>query len=284
MDINLIKTYLAIVETGSFIDAADRINMTQSTVSARIKTLEQQLGKPLFLRSKAGATLTPTGEQFHKHAIALLRVWEHARLDVGLAGEHESHLTIGGQVSLWDGFLLKWLAWTHQTFPELAITATMGHSADLMQRLVEGTIDIAAMYRPTQRPGLILEHIYDEELVLVTSDKNGCDAGEKPGPNYVLVNWGPEFLSDHAAAYSDLDCPAINLDLGALAITYLMEQQASGYFPRRSCQKYLDQGRLQQVPRAPRFLYPVYAVYSEAVEATAFTPMLKGLKELAATL
>ncbi len=283
MDINLIKTYLAIVETGSFIEAADRINMTQSTVSARIKTLEQQLGKPLFLRSKAGASLTTTGEQFHKHAIALLRVWEHARLDVGLAAEHESHLTIGGQVSLWDGFLLKWLAWTRKTFNEVAITATMGHSADLMQRLVEGTIDIAAMYRPTQRPGLILEHIYDEELVLVTSDTSS-DPAEKPGPNYVLVNWGPEFLADHAAAYSELNCPAINLDLGALAITYLMEQNASGYFPIRSCQKYLSQGRLRQVPRAPRFVYPVYAVYSETVDAAAFRPMLKGLHDLAATL
>lgn len=284
MDINLIKTYLAIVETGSFIDAAERINMTQSTVSARIKSLEQQLGKPLFLRSKAGASLTPTGEQFHKHAIALLRVWEHARLDVGLAAEHEDHLTVGGQVSLWDGFLLKWLAWTRQTFPQVAITATMGHSENLMQRLVEGTIDIALMYRPTQRPGLVLEHIYDEELVLVTSDKNFRQPGERPGPNYVLVNWGPEFLSDHAAAYNDLECPAINLDLGALAISYLTEEKASGYFPMRSCQKHIEQGRLQQVPRAPRFLYPVYAVYSDAVDTAAFTPMLNGLKALADTL
>ena len=73
-----------VADTGSFIDAARKMNITQSTVSARIKALEELFGRPLFERSKNGAALTGAGEQFQKHALALVRVWQHAQLEVGL--------------------------------------------------------------------------------------------------------------------------------------------------------------------------------------------------------
>ena len=68
MDTELARTFLEIVSTGSFIRAAERLNVGQTTVSARIRTLEQQLGRPLFVRNKGGASLTPAGEQFLRYA------------------------------------------------------------------------------------------------------------------------------------------------------------------------------------------------------------------------
>ncbi|MGZ8409977.1 MAG: LysR family transcriptional regulator, partial [Hyphomicrobium sp.] len=88
MDINLARTFLMVAETGSFIDAAHRLNITQSTVSARIKGLEDLLGRPVFERSKSGADMTAAGEQFHKHALALVRVWQRAQLEVSLSDQH----------------------------------------------------------------------------------------------------------------------------------------------------------------------------------------------------
>jgi len=61
MDIQLARTFLAVAATGSFIGAAERLHITQSTVSARIKTLEQQLGTSLFRRGRGGAELTAPG-------------------------------------------------------------------------------------------------------------------------------------------------------------------------------------------------------------------------------
>ena len=55
MDINLARTFLTVAETGSFIEAARKMHVTQSTVSARVKVLEDLLGRPLFQRSKYGA-------------------------------------------------------------------------------------------------------------------------------------------------------------------------------------------------------------------------------------
>ena len=70
MDIDLARTFLAVVDSGSFVEAANRVNVTQSTVSARIRSLEELIGKSLFERSKAGAALTPSGYQFQRHAQA----------------------------------------------------------------------------------------------------------------------------------------------------------------------------------------------------------------------
>jgi len=64
MDIELARTFLEIVSTGSFIRASERLHVGQTTVSARIRLLEQQLGQKLFIRNKAGAILTPAGERF----------------------------------------------------------------------------------------------------------------------------------------------------------------------------------------------------------------------------
>ena len=127
MDLDLARTFLAVVRSGNFIGAAAQLNVTQSTVSFRIRRLEDLIGQPLFERSKAGAALTTAGEQFQRHAIALVRVWEHARLDVALSEEHRDHLAVGGQISLWDSFLLRWLSRLRDAQPDIAVTAKMGN-------------------------------------------------------------------------------------------------------------------------------------------------------------
>ena len=281
MDINLAKTYLAVVDTGSFVEAADRVHVTQSTVSSRIKHLEDLIGQPLFERSKAGASLTPAGHQFHKHALALVRVWEHARLEVGLAEEHRDHLTIGGQVSLWDGFLLHWVAWMREINPDIAVSAVMGFSSSLMERISEGTLDLAVMYRPTQKPGLVIEHIFDEELVMVSSSDT---SKKRPHDDYAFVNWGPEFQADHAMAFPSMVHPGLYLDIGSLGVNYLLDKKASGYFPIRIARPFLERGELSVVKRTPRFLYPAYVVYPEQRDDEAYQPILQGLRQIASEL
>jgi DNA-binding transcriptional LysR family regulator len=68
-----------VVATGNFITAADRLHVSQSTVSTRIHSLEELLGCTLFVRNKAGATLTVAGRQFQRHASTLVRTVEQAR-------------------------------------------------------------------------------------------------------------------------------------------------------------------------------------------------------------
>jgi DNA-binding transcriptional LysR family regulator len=279
MDIALARTFLMVAETGSFIEAARKLNVTQSTVSARIKNLEDLFGRALFDRSKNGAALTSAGEQFQKHAVALVRVWQHAQVEVGLSGHHRLHLAIGAQATLWDGFLLKWIGWLRQTVPDIAISATASLPEVMVQRLLEGTLDLAVMYRPGQLPGMTSEHLFDEEFVLVAS------GSARRHPNdYVLVDWGPEFQGEHAAAYPDLAKPSINLDIGSLGLDFLLANEASGYFPRRLVKPHVSRRRLRIPARARTFTSPVYMVYPATREEPAFEPILQGLRRTASRM
>ncbi len=76
MNIDQIKTFLEVAATGNFNRAAENLNITQSTVSARIRVLEEQLGRPLFARGHAGARLTPAGQRLRRYALNMQRLWQ----------------------------------------------------------------------------------------------------------------------------------------------------------------------------------------------------------------
>ena len=157
MDLNLAKTFLEIVASGNFIRAAERLHVTQTAVSARVRTLEELLGRKLFVRNKAGASLTTAGERFLRYAQTLVQVWERARHQVAVPPGKRALVTVGCEVSLWDPLLLDWLLWMRQAAPQLAIRAEVGVAGSLLDVVGEGTLDIAVVYAPQQRPGLKIE-------------------------------------------------------------------------------------------------------------------------------
>src|SRR3546814_8881798 len=111
MDISVARTFLEVVKTGSFVSAAANLNLTQTAVSARIRVLEDQLDRPVFTRNKAGAKLTPAGEQFLRFATTLVQVWDRARRAVALPPGRETVVTVGAELSLWSPLLRHWLLW-----------------------------------------------------------------------------------------------------------------------------------------------------------------------------
>ena len=281
MDVTLARTFLMVAESGSFIETGRRLNITQSTVSARIKGLEDSLGKPLFSRGKFGAELTQAGEQFQKHALALIRVWRHAQLEVGLSEKHRDHLSAGAPPILWQGFMLRWVAWLRLNIPDIAVSAVGGLASNHMQRLVEGTLDLAVLYRPVQLPGFINEHLFDEEFVMVTSGKPGS---RRAASEYIFIDWGIDFQQDHAAAFPEMLNPPLNLDLGGMALDYLLINDGQAYFPRRLVKTHIARGRLRETKRARRFVYPVYMIYPESRDEDAYEPILGALRAEAGKL
>ncbi|MFZ4809009.1 MAG: LysR family transcriptional regulator [Hyphomicrobiaceae bacterium] len=279
MDINLARTFLSVAETGSFIEAARKMNITQSTVSARIKGLEEMLGRPLFERSKSGAALTAAGTQFQKHALAIVRVWQHAQLELRLTEEHRDHLAVGSELPLWDGFLMKWVGWLRANVSDIAVSGTSAAPGALLERLVEGTLDLAVLYRPSQPPGLRMEHLFDEEFVLVA----GNTAAGRRGPvDLVLVDWGPNVQLDATVTPPEPARRGLRLNLGSLGLDYVLANNGLGYFPLRLVRTHLARGRLKLVKRGRRFTVPVYMLYPEAHDEEAYEPILMSLREHAA--
>ncbi|WAC71759.1 LysR family transcriptional regulator [Roseateles sp. SL47] len=274
MDITLARTFLEIVASGSFVRAAENLHITQTAVSARVRTLEEHLDAKLFVRNKAGATLTHAGEQFTRHASMLVQVWERARHHVALPPGRESVITIGCELSLWDPLLLDWLLRMRTSAPHLALRTEVGLSHDLIERVAAGTLDVAVVYAPQLRPGLRIELLLEEKLVLVTTRASATLHPE----DYVYVDWGPEFAAQHGLAFPHLVNAGVSAGLGPLGREYVLAAGGTAYFRLQVMQKYLDSGRLHRVRGAPEFLYPAYAVFAEGADMSVVAPALEGLR------
>ncbi|MEX2614857.1 MAG: LysR family transcriptional regulator [Alphaproteobacteria bacterium] len=270
METELARTFLTVIAAGNFIRASERLHLTQSTVSARIRLLEDQLGCRLFVRNKAGAALTPAGREFRKHASTLVRTVEQARQDVGIPHGFRAALTIGARIGLWEDLLLDWLPVMRADAPDVSIRAEIGFEPDLMQGLVEGRLDIGVMYTPESRPGLRVEPLLEERLVMVTTaaaDPLVSAPPGGPGPDYVLIDWGPEFLARHNTSFPDFAAPAITSNIGWIGLRHILAAGGTGYFPERLVRPHLASGRLTRRADAPDFTLPAYVVWSPEGDA-----------------
>jgi DNA-binding transcriptional LysR family regulator len=277
MDIEQARTFLTIAAHGSFVEAAKRLHVTQSTVSSRIRTLEVDLGARLFVRSRSGAGLTPAGRRFLQHAKTLVLTVEQARHDVGLPERYRASIRIGGRIALWDGFLPRWVGWMRREAPDVSIRSEIGFEDDLMRRLIEGTLDIGVMYTPTHAPGVVVEHLFDEVLVLVSSRPDT----RWPDEDYVYVDWGPGFYAKHRESYPDLERPPQIVNIGWLGVQLILNTGGSCFLPARMARPLVETGRLFQVGSGPELPLPAYMVFPRATESEVLRLALHGLRELA---
>lgn len=277
MDTELARTFLMVATTGNFVAAASRLHVTQSTVSARINTLETSLGARLFQRGRNGAELTPSGKRFLRHAKNLVRTVEQARHDVGLPHGFRDVLTLSGRTALWEKFLPHWIAWMREAAPDVSLRLDIGFEPDIMQGLIEGAVDIGVMYTPTSRPGLMVEPLFDETLLLVTSDlKRGW-----PDEGYIHIDWGPEFNAQFSEHHAEMGPPALVANIGWLGVQQLLTYGGSGYFPQRLVRHYIQAGQLWRVPDTPQFKLPAYMVYPHDSDNATLKQAIGGLRQLA---
>jgi DNA-binding transcriptional LysR family regulator len=278
MDTELARTFLTVISSGNFISAADRLHVSQSTVSTRIHTLEDQLGCALFVRNKAGTTLTSAGRQFQRHAATLVRTIEQARHDIGIPEGFSGTLVVGGRIGLWEEFLLKWLQLMREARPEISVRAESGLEPELMQGLIDGRMDIGVMYTPQSRPGLKLEQLFEEKLVMVSTD---AKSKPEPQPGYVYVDWGPEFYARHNASFPNFGGPPLTANIGWLGLQHVLENGGSGYFPERIVRPHLKAKRLNLVGNAPEFSMPAYVVYPLDCDRDLFGSALEIMHRIA---
>jgi DNA-binding transcriptional LysR family regulator len=278
VDIEQIRTFLSVAANGSFQEAANRLYVTQSTVSMRIQRLEEHLRAPLFVRNRSGAHLTQQGRRFLKHAKSLLLTLEQAKHDIGLPSRFRASITVGTRIALWETMLPRWIGEIRNSLPDVSLRCEIGFEEDLMRRLIEGTMDIGMMYAPQHRPGLKVEHLFDETLVLLTTRPNE----PWPGDDYIYVDWGPEFYAQHSSFYPDLERPAQVVNIGWLGIQLILSNGGSCFLPIRMAESFIWARRLHRVPDSPEFKLPSYMVYPLDTDSAVLTQILGSLRTLAA--
>jgi hypothetical protein len=112
---------------------------------------------------------------------------------------------------------------------------------------------------------------------VLVSTQPGAVAGEDD--RYVHVDWVPDFALHHTKNLSE-EIPALFIDLGPLALNYILSTGGSGYFRMSAVKPHVSSGRLHLVAGAPEFSYPIYVVYTGAVDDPILGPALSGLRKL----
>jgi DNA-binding transcriptional LysR family regulator len=281
MNLDHVRTFLEVAAAGTFRRAAEHLNVTQSTVSTRIRSLEDSLDCALFVRGRSGAELTAAGQQFHPFALTMVRSWQQAQREVALPAGYGAMLSIGAQVSLWERLIRDWIPWLRAMAPDIALRVETDYSDSLMRQLSDGLLDVGVMYQPRHSHGLTVETLLEENLVLVSTIRRGVGSGWRQ--DYVLVDWGDDFRAAHAEAFPDMEAPVISVGLGAMGLQYILDNGGSGYFPLRVARPLLKARRLYRVARAPTFRRPAYMVYPEApADPARLALALDGLRRIAA--
>jgi DNA-binding transcriptional LysR family regulator len=265
VDISALKTFLEVAKTRHFGHAAENLFVSQSTVSARIKALEDGLATELFVRERSNIHLTKSGEALVSHAKSILTLWGRACHEVAMPEDVVHTLTIGGLSGLWDISLQDWLANVSKMDLPLAITADTYGTSTMLQRIMSGSMDLAFVYDAPQGLNLISQPLKTIQLRLVSSRAaESVDSALDSG--FIQVNWGLNFGVQFAAQFPQIRATRLTTGLGRIAINYLKNNIGSAYLAESAVASAITEGQLFYVKDAPVFERKAYAIYHQENE------------------
>lgn len=258
-----LQTFLSIVETGSLVRASQKMNVSQSTITARLKTLEQEIGQTLLTRNKHGTTLTPAGTKLLRYAKVMTGLWRQAMYEAGLPAGTNALCSFGCHRDLWYGPGKKLFDNIVSGHPEMALSVYQGSQQELEEWLTSGLVDIILTFEPVSRGRQTIHPLNPEKLVLYS---NRTDSPMKFDPLYVFVDHGEEFRREHDEAYYDASTARITFDCPVYALEYILEHGGSAYLPASLATPHLENEALHEVADAPIFLRKKHLIANDEAE------------------
>lgn len=257
MQIELIETFLDLAETRSFHRSADRLGVTQSTVSARVQALETALGRRLFTRSRAGTQLTTDGLRFEPHARALRRAWTETLRAMRPNGTAAISLRLGLQPDLASAQIGDWVSEFRRALPQAAFYVELDFSAQVCADLVTGVLDIGAIFTPRALPDLHFENIGSLRYRLVST--TGERRADLRAETHIRAEYSPAFDSIARELLPELAETPVATGQNAAVIGLLEALGGSAFVLETSARALADSGRARIVADVGPIDQPVFA-------------------------
>lgn len=199
MDFKTLKTFQAIVSTGSFNRAAEELSYAQSTVTMQIQKLEAQLGVQLLERGKQQVILTEAGRLFHEQSLQIVKDMERlksslADLQSGGAGS----VRIGATDPTASYRLPQLLRIFMEQFPRIVLSVEIAGTAALSERLLRGELDMILCSAPQLGTELYFEPLFTEEFVLLLPEGHPLETKKEITA---------DLLRGHRLLITAADCP-----------------------------------------------------------------------------
>lgn len=255
-----IDTFLDLCETRSFNRTAERLGISQSTVSGRVVALERVLGISLLRRSRAGCELTPEGLRFEPHARGLRHAMTEARAAARGAGGNAMSIRLGLQIDLAAGDPALWVERIRTQLPQAAIYIEADNSAQMCRDVQGGVLDMALMFTPHPAPDLNFDNLGELHYRMVAPVAQGLNRFEQITPErYVMACLSPAFERTHAALLPHLSLPPLAAGHSTTVQGLIVSLKVAGYMEFHLAQKLIASGLAEPVENAPELTQPVYA-------------------------
>jgi len=263
VNLTFLQTFLTVLETGNLNKAAERLNVTQSTVTARLNALEETLGCELLLRSRKGTRMTRAGFELRPHAELLVNGWAQARKAINLPEGYSGLFSFACEFDLWHDAGRTWLYTVRDGNPGFALEARPGRRAEIAAWLGTGITDAAMTHEPISAPGLASRICVQQDIVQVTNQKRAKSGLD---PKYVYVDLGTDFRRQHASAFPNAKTASITFSTSSWALEHILGFGGSGYLPKGLVEPHLENQSLWLVKGAPVFRRALYLVWRETGE------------------
>jgi DNA-binding transcriptional LysR family regulator len=254
-----IEAFVETARRGSVSRAADALFVTQPALTARLKTLERELGTPLFVRTGRGVRLSEAGRSFLPYAQrALGAVAEGRQLLAEVSRGGAGQLALGAAPAVGTYVLPAILQRFHAAYPNVQLSVRTGHSEEVLELVLREEVEVG-LVRALRHPEIQSIPLYEDELVLVTTPEHRFAAQDE----VVVEELGGEqlILFDRTSSYHDLTAaffreagvvPRGVMELDNIDATKKMVRQGLGValLPYTAVAEELSSGALATVPIA----------------------------------
>ena len=173
MDLRGLRYFSVVAEELNFTRAAQRLCMSQPPLSNQIKTLEEELGTPLFLRGGRTLQLTEAGKVLYRRAAQLLDLAERTQEEVSsLAMGLSGTLCLGSVAGLAPFLAARWLSGFREEYPLVRFEIVNGSSDDIIDQILRGHIELGLIAAPYDDEHLEGIPVGDEPWCAIMSERN----------------------------------------------------------------------------------------------------------------
>lgn len=250
MDMEDLQTFLVVAEENSFIQAAERLFVSQPAITARIKRLESELDCRLFMRNNKQVKLTPQGQQFYMYAKRAYKTLQDGKRKALLSQEYRQHISLGAPGSAWDDTLMSFIDSYFNAHQRTALEAVCEHSVNIVSDLLNENLDIGVIYTKPHYYNIETIEYYHYQYILVI-DARVTPPAEMFSPQnatqfpYVHMDWGLQFDEWFRTYYNFRS--ALTIENTFLLLDQLLRGGKCGFMHQALAEAYINDGRLKQL-------------------------------------
>ncbi len=170
MDIKKLDYFVHVAELGSFTKAAMQLSIAQSALSHSVRHLELELKRTLLYRNGRGVTPTDAGRRLLAHARGILMQVRRARDElVETSDAMVGHIIVGLPPTIARHLTVPLVKSFRNSFPKGTVGVVEALSASVMERIIEGRVDIGVVYNPAPLPSVEIRPLHEQQLFLISS-------------------------------------------------------------------------------------------------------------------